>query len=71
MKITPIKCINCVFFVNDKHQPDKGFCQRFPPIIHNENENILAVYPKVHEEWWCGEFKEKGHLRHHLSQDLE
>lgn len=47
-------CEQCKFyrFVQD----DRGMCQRFPPSVRNEF-GMLAGFPVVIKDAWCGEFK--------------
>lgn len=56
IKTEDTKCSKCRFF--DRHNSLSnvllGFCKRYPPVPIRNGEDI---YPKVHEDNWCGEFK--------------
>lgn len=41
-----MKCKECAYFIEDR-------CRRFPPIPTQYGD---AIYPKVNEENFCGEF---------------
>ncbi len=41
-----MKCKECIYFFDDR-------CRRFPPIPTQYGD---AIYPKVNEENFCGEF---------------
>lgn len=67
-------CAKCEWFSGHTKRPRKGFkiiygaCKRYPPMVANiwhrgnlRNEYVPAgyLYPEVHSDKWCGEFKPK------------
>ena len=65
-----VRCLNCRWFVPGEEcgldaedfEEGVGICHRYPPSIdgsaHEEGEKCGPdLFPIVHEEYWCGEFK--------------
>lgn len=34
-----------------------GSCRRFPPTVNKSAISVIALYPVVMADGWCGEFK--------------
>lgn len=52
--MTEDMCANCRFFDGDNHA---NLCRRYPPTTDPKRDSILAVWPKVELDDWCGEHK--------------
>lgn len=44
-------CESCQFWV------DQAYCQRFPPVVFSHEGEIVARWPGVGPNNWCGEYK--------------
>jgi len=51
-------CKTCRFFI--EHENDVGECRRFPPtVVMQQNHETRTVFPRVYENYWCGEHDSK------------
>lgn len=54
-------CSNCLYYLTKS--PVGGICRRFPRVpigrMPGNSKHIDQVYPYVHKDEWCGEWKEK------------
>lgn len=64
MGMSDRKCSNCEYFERYTDDSMAGQCRRFPPQVYPEhpdrtNRRANQKFPEVHEDDWCGEFKQK------------
>ena len=61
-----VRCLHCRWFVHCEEcglfKEGVGMCHRYPPSMdgsaHGEYEKCGPdMFPLVHEDYWCGEFK--------------
>jgi hypothetical protein len=62
-------CSSCVFWVKEKEEDPDGACRRYPPvpfpkaainpITQQQGIVVLAFWPKIRPELWCGEMVPK------------
>ena len=78
MKREDYKCGKCTHFNGRTKRPRTGFrvvygeCRRFPPMVTNvwepeERKRLVpagSLYPEVHSDKWCSEFKPKESEEH-------
>lgn len=55
-------CIECAHFKPARTRPSQGWCHRFPPTLHGEEDDFGWAFPEVTMHDWCGEWKSKQRL---------
>ena len=54
-----MKCQDCKFFYKDMILSDFfGRCRRYPPQVVEHESDLESIFPVVHRNEWCGEFKQ-------------
>ena len=57
-------CKNCDYWERNTHNPINGECRRHSPIVTaascgiGENPEYSNYWPSIHDNDWCGEFKQ-------------
>ena len=51
------ECPGYIYFCEEKFQETRrvGTCRKNPPTMDQETTD--GYFPRVHEDYWCGEFK--------------
>jgi hypothetical protein len=57
------RCDKCRYFATEKEREDQGYCRRRAPVpslvgplLLDADDHPRAVWPRVHDSDWCGEF---------------
>ena len=48
------RCIDCEYFEERMNE-----CRRNPPVVDTDAASMLADFPVVNHNSWCGEYKER------------
>ena len=57
-----IKCNNCKFYKLLASSEGFGCCHRYPPQLDSSGDKVDFQFAEVHEDQWCGEWKENYEL---------